>query len=146
MLKKLAGATAVFMMAVVFVFSPAAYADTEYGPASWRTEDGKYELTFTTTTSENDVQVSVWDLYKVHKTSGAQSSTNADSLQVRLCNTSTGNCTAYKTFYVENHLPPIYYYQIFTNMKPGTYYVDIRDNLADYYVKGKVSAWTNNYY
>jgi hypothetical protein len=112
---------------------------TDFGPASFATEDGKYELTIRTTSVEKNVTVSVhYDLYAVNRNSGAVTPMNGDTspLSVRLCNASTGNCTSFKSFSQDNGSA------IFTNMKPGTYYVDIRDSWASYYFKGTVSAKT----
>ncbi|ARA99477.1 MULTISPECIES: hypothetical protein [Geobacillus] len=127
--------------ALVFVLgNPNTYAAsyTDFGPASFATEDGKYELTIRTTSVEKNVTIWVYDLYRVNRNSGAVTSMNGDTspLSVRLCNASTGNCTAFKSFWEGNSSA------IFTNMKAGTFYVDIRDSWANYYFKGKVAAKT----
>jgi hypothetical protein len=126
--------------------TPNAYAVsyTDYGPASFATEDGKYELTIKTTSVEKNVTITLGGLYRVNRKSGSVTYINGDvsALSVRLCNASTGNCTAFKSFrQVDGGA-------YFSNMKPGTFYVDIRDSLADYYFKGtvygKTHSWDSN--
>jgi hypothetical protein len=101
-----------------------ALSYTDFGPDSFATEDGKYELTIKTTLVQKNVTIGVFDLYRVNRNSGAVTSMNGDfsPLSVRLCSASTGNCTAFKSFWQVNDTA------IFTNMKPATYYVDIRDS------------------
>jgi len=59
--------------------------------------DGKYELTIRTTSVEKSVTISVYDLYRENRNSGAVTHMYGDTsaLSVRLCNASTGNCTAF---------------------------------------------------
>lgn len=102
--------------------------------------DGKYELTIRTTSVEKSVTISGYDLYRVNRNSGAVTHMYGDTsaLSVRLCNASTGNCTAFKSF------SQVTGSAILANMKAGIFYVDIRDSWASYYFKGTASAKTHS--
>lgn len=144
MLKKLAAFLAVFVMAFGVFFTSQAYAYTQFGPASWRTEDGKYELTLKTTSTDNDVTVVIWDLYRVSYSTGKAVPYWTEELKVRLCNASTGNCTSFKN--LTDPLGHSAFGADFTNMKPATFYVDIRDPDPGYYYKGLIRATVQNVY
>ncbi|PZN10458.1 MAG: hypothetical protein DIU69_07080 [Bacillota bacterium] len=145
MLKKLA--IALGMLALVFgvvgVFGSGASAHHQrghFGPAKWRTEDGKYELTLRTTSAERNVWVQIWDVYRVnHRTKRATQRLDYSSLFVRLCSASTGNCTSFKKFNGSDGETGAVK---FTKMIPGTYRVDIVDSRTDYYYRGRIDAFT----
>lgn len=143
MLKKLAASLGAFAMAFGVFFTSQAHALTEFGPASWRTEDGKYELTVYITSAERDIAIGVWDVWYVNYNNGvAKLPSDLSGLSVRLCNASTGNCTAFKKF---NLLPGTTGVAFFYNMNPGTYYVDIVDSWSAYYFKGQVNGLRGNF-
>jgi hypothetical protein len=134
MLKKLAVSLGVFAM-VLGLFGSEAYAVTWYGPKWWRTEDGLYELTLSTTSAEPDVWVEVHNVVRIPYSGGVPTAVyDLSPLSVRLCNASSGNCTVFKKFSsIDGHA-------LFTNMKPGTYYVDIVDSWPSYYFQGDIKA------
>lgn len=135
MIKKLVVSLGMLMMMFGLFFESEAFA-ADFGPASWRTEDGKYELTLNTTSSANHVLVSISNVYNVNYNSGyATPQSDYSPLSVRLCNVSTGNCTSLKKF---DDYGAVYFYY----MKPGIYYVDIIDSWSSYYFKGTISAVT----
>jgi hypothetical protein len=143
MFKKLAASIGAFAMAFGVFFGSQAYAYTEFGPASWRTEDGKYELTVYITSAERNIAISVWDVWYVNYNNNyAKRPADLTGLSVRLCSASTGNCTAFKKFeYVVGTSGTANFY----NMIPGTYYVDIVDSWPAYYFKGQVDGFRYNF-
>jgi len=126
----------ILCVSMIFTFFPQSEASAEYLGANWfATEDGKWDGTVTTTSYYNTVQLGLGILYKINRTSGHKERYfDVDPFRVRLCNKNTGNCTNYKpfSFYGIDH------YAIFTNMKPGTYYIDIIDTWPGYRFEGNV--------
>ncbi|WP_233499960.1 hypothetical protein [Geobacillus thermoleovorans] len=57
MLKKLVASLGAFAMAFGVFFTSQAHAEAQFGPAFWRTEDGKYELTVNATSTERDISL-----------------------------------------------------------------------------------------
>ncbi|NMH70483.1 hypothetical protein HF072_17020 [Bacillus sp. RO3] len=115
------------VLALTFAGVSSALAAT-----SFNTEDGRYEMSLTTTSSKNDVKITVSNLVELHY-AGYESSASGTQLQARLCSASTGNCTGYQTMGGNT--------TTFTNMIPSTYYVDIRDVMSSSSISGKVSAY-----
>jgi hypothetical protein len=143
MFKKLAASLGAFAMAFGVFFTSQAYADAQFGPASWRTEDGKYELTVNATSTERDIFLNIWDVWYVNYNNGvAKRPADVTGLYARLCSASTGNCTAFKQFYGFYYDGFVYFY----DMIPGTYYVDIADGWRSYYFKGQIRAVRSNFY
>ncbi|NGY89416.1 hypothetical protein F3K44_00840 [Bacillus megaterium] len=64
--------------------------------------------------------------------SGTTSLSNYSKLSVRLRNANTGATTSYHTFTNGKAL--------FTSMKTGKYYVDIKDSFTNGYVSGKLDV------
>ncbi|SDW31942.1 hypothetical protein SAMN05444487_102239 [Marininema mesophilum] len=123
----------VALFTFMVVSAVPAYADNFYSWKDFKTEDGKYEQTIITTSSDKNTQVKVTKIKKVKKSTGEESDGSPSSLDVRLCNSSSGSCTSWKNLSTE---------QVdFTNMKAGTYYVDIKDKYASYYYYGYVSVY-----
>ncbi|GGE10724.1 hypothetical protein GCM10011571_10050 [Marinithermofilum abyssi] len=129
--------TFVAIFAVVFSFGIPSYADTSYGNTWFATEDGKWDKTIATTTTDTNVRITLGDLWRVNKSTGERIYYASDFLPLdgRLCSASTGNCTSYKSFN-----DPTFGYIPFTNMKPGTYYLDVIDYETGYTYEGYVSA------
>jgi len=136
MLKKLVVSFGVFAMAFGVFSASQALAFYGWGPAYWRTEDGKYELTVNATSSERTIDVLVSDVWYVNYNNNyAKRPSDLSALYVRLCNASTGNCTAFKKFIeIEKDVGQARFY----NMNPGTSYVDIVDSWRSYYFKGEI--------
>ncbi|WP_124728390.1 hypothetical protein [Staphylospora marina] len=144
MTKKFFSVLVVFGVLFSVPFAPSAYAHKDFGPASWQTEDGKWELTITTDSVDNDVDINTWDIYRVNIATGQSTRYHGQYLSARLCNASTGNCTAYKN--LDDPLVHDVWGATFTNMKPGTYHVDIRDSESGYYYKGMIRASVHDSY
>ncbi|SDW31703.1 hypothetical protein SAMN05444487_102233 [Marininema mesophilum] len=121
----------VALFTFMVVSAVPAYADNFYGWKYFKTEDGKYEETIKTTNSDKNVQVRVSALEKVKKSTGEKSDGSPSSLDARLCSSSSGSCTSWKNLSMAAE---------FTDMKAGTYYVDIRDKYDSYYYSGYVSV------
>ncbi|SDW31979.1 hypothetical protein SAMN05444487_102240 [Marininema mesophilum] len=121
----------VALFTFMVVSAVPAYADNYYDSKYFKTEDGKYEQTIATTSSDKNVQVYVSEIKKVKKSTGEKSDGSPSSLDVRLCNSSSGSCTSWKNLSGA---------AIFTDMKAGTYYVDIKDKYASYYYYGYVGV------
>ncbi|SDW32017.1 hypothetical protein SAMN05444487_102241 [Marininema mesophilum] len=122
----------VALFTFMVVSAVPAYAATDYGNNYFKTEDGKYDHTFKATSSEKNVQVYAFEIKKVKISTGEKSDGSSSSLDVRLCNSSSGNCTSWKNLSMAVQ---------FTDMKPGTYYADIRDKYASYYYYGYVNVF-----
>ncbi|SDW38388.1 hypothetical protein SAMN05444487_10315 [Marininema mesophilum] len=84
----------VALFTFMVVSAVPAYADKDYGQRYFKTEDGKYDHKFKTTSLDNHVQVAVYEIKKVKKSTGKKSNGSRSSLDVRLCNSSSGNCTS----------------------------------------------------
>ncbi|MGA8943600.1 MAG: hypothetical protein WB502_12940 [Thermoactinomyces sp.] len=136
MLKKLAVSLGVFVIVFGTLFIPRTHAATMWGPSQWRTDDGKYELKIRTTSKERYVWVQVYNLYLKGNGRNEPFFGSHNKLKVRLCSASTGNCTSYKNFTTVDGLA------WFFDMKPATYYVDVRDPYPDHYIKGWIQAET----
>ncbi|WP_124727372.1 hypothetical protein [Staphylospora marina] len=134
MIKKLVVSLGAFMLAFGMFFGAEAFAASYLGSGYWQTEDGKWDFTLSTTSSEPNVQLSIWAVDRININNGVKSPQDDFSpLSVRLCNASTGNCTAYKSF-----ASGVVY---FTNMKAGTYYVDIVDSWPNYRFEGLIDVY-----
>jgi hypothetical protein len=149
MLKKLAATLGAFAMVFGIFFTSQAHAYYIFGPAYWRTEDGKYELTVNATSTERSILVQIYDVYYVNYNNNyAKRPADLSGLSVRLCSASTGNCTAFKKFEVTDAsaYPGLEGWAQFDNMIPATYYVDIRDSWSSYYFKGEIMAFRDSYF
>ncbi len=109
-----------------------AGVSSAFAATSFNTEDGRYEMSLTTTSSKNDVRINVSGLEELHY-AGYSSGATGTQLQARLCSASSGNCTSYQTMGGNS--------TTFTNMIPATYYVDIRDLMSSSSISGRVSAY-----
>ncbi|WP_136035731.1 hypothetical protein [Bacillus salacetis] len=117
---------------LVLVMSLLGVSSSLAASGTFVTEDGSYETSVATTSSKNDVRISVSRLQR-HYSNGASGSAGASMLQARLCSASTGNCTVFQSLSGGS--------TTFTNMIPSTYYVDIRDSLSDSVISGYVNAY-----
>jgi hypothetical protein len=84
----------VFGFVGLFALGISAAQATEYGWAYFETEDGKWDRTFSTTSTYNDVEVALD--YPLTTIPGSYPVDGTIDVKVRLCNASTGNCTSYK--------------------------------------------------
>ncbi|WP_124726885.1 hypothetical protein [Staphylospora marina] len=135
MLKKLVVSLGTMLLAFGMFFGSEAFAATYVGTGFWATEDGKWDYTFSTTSSERNVELSIYNVYRVNYNNGVKKyQDDLTAASVRLCNASTGNCTAYKKFSPGG-------VATFTNMIPGQYRVDIIDGYPSYYFEGYVDVF-----
>ncbi|MBO1628591.1 hypothetical protein [Bacillus arachidis] len=120
------------LMLLMFGFSGLASAATDYNWAWFNTNDGKWDRTIKTTNYDNAVRIYVRNSVMVPGNKPIGSTV----LSAKLCNTSTGRCTGYQKLYYgyESSSNP---FTTFTNMIPGTYYVDIYDPYGSYSVSGE---------
>jgi hypothetical protein len=127
----------VALFTFVFGFGTSSFADINYGETWFATEDGKWDKTIKTTSTDNDVRIKLGNLWKVNKSTGNSIFYASDYLPLegRICNASTGACTGYKSFNGSD-----FGAITFTDMKPGTFYLDVRDWESGYTYKGYVSA------
>jgi hypothetical protein len=119
------------MLTLILVLTLAGVSST-LAATYFNTEDGRYEMSLSTTSSKEDVRITVSNLREVHY-AGYESGASGTQIQARLCSASTGNCTSYQTMGGNT--------TTFTNMIPSTYYVDIRDLLSGSSISGSVSAY-----
>jgi hypothetical protein len=117
---------------LVLVMSILGVSSSLAATSTFVTEDGRYETSLTTSSSKNDVRISVSNLKRIYD-SGAFGSASPSMLQARLCSASTGNCTVFHSLSGGS--------TTFTNMIPSTYYVDIRDSLSGSEIGGTVNAY-----
>jgi hypothetical protein len=117
---------------LVLVMSILGVSSSLAATSTFVTEDGRYETSLTTSSSKNDVRISVSNLKRIYD-SGAFGSASPSMLQARLCSASTGNCTVFHSLSGGS--------TTFTNMIPSTYYVDIRDSLSGSQIGGTVNAY-----
>ncbi|WP_124726756.1 hypothetical protein [Staphylospora marina] len=107
-----------------------------YGPASFTTEDGKWDGNITVDSTYRTVRLTIdQNLMRIYKATDIPKPWSPASLTARLCSASSGNCTSFKTFGSSRTIT-------FTNMLPAKYYIDIRDPWTDSYAVGKISART----
>src|SRR5690606_33519641 len=121
---------------LIFGFSTQASADNQ---STWfaTEEDSRWNMTLKITGKEKDMQINLEDLWKVNKATGESLYYASDFLPLdgRLCKASTGACTPYESFHDDN-----FGTIEFTNMKPGTYYLEIIDWEPEYTYQGYVSG------
>jgi hypothetical protein len=97
------------------------------------------------TSTERDIFVNIYDIWYVNYNNNvAKRRDDLSALSVRLCGASTGNCTAFKKFY-EYDDPLLRDTSVFYDMIPGTYYVDIVDSWLNYYFKGQIRAFSDDF-
>ncbi len=126
------------VLSLIGVFSfgtDKASADTTTGWGYFATEDGRWDGKVTTTSADNNIRVHFRYLWK---TDGyGANPAYPGNLWVRLCNASTGACTATKEMYGDQT------YVTFTGMKIGTFYLDVQDGFSWLYIYGerKIDAY-----
>lgn len=117
------------MVLVLFGIHGSASA-SDYYEGWFTTEDGAWDGEITVSSSLDLVRVGVRDTESISSVGYVDDLYGDTSmLRVRLCSVSSGNCTSYKSF-TSDHLAD------FTNMKTGTYHVDIIDTWSSYHIRG----------
>ncbi|WP_375347540.1 hypothetical protein ACEWPB_29320 (plasmid) [Priestia megaterium] len=99
---------------------------------SFQTEDGKWDGEVGNPNNLANIEIDLVSPIYLKTTSGTTQLSNYNSLSVRLRNASTGATTSYHNFTNGKTL--------FTSMKTGKYYVDIKDSFTNGYVSGKLDV------
>jgi len=99
---------------------------------SFQTEDGKWDGEVGNPNNLANIEIDLVSLIYLKTASGTTQLSNYSNLSVRLRNASTGATTSYHTFTNGKTL--------FTSMKTGKYYVDIKDTYTNGYVSGKLDV------
>ncbi|PEJ28305.1 hypothetical protein CN689_22380 [Peribacillus butanolivorans] len=132
---------------MVISFIGAFFLETNKASANdpWKyfhTQDGKWDGTITTTRTNHQVfiQVDRDRLYYKPSSSAGAGQASYHNIAARLCSVSTGRCTEYSGFYLRGSVynPR----NVFSNMIPGTYRIDIRDYYNPGFVYGYVDYGT----
>ncbi|WP_224773546.1 hypothetical protein [Metabacillus idriensis] len=97
---------------------------------SFQTEDGKWDGEIGNPNRGSDLEVELISPIYLRTSSGSKLLTNYSNVWVRLCNASTGKCTGYHSLAGGKTL--------FTGMKTGKFYVDVKDGYTSGNVSGKL--------
>lgn len=97
---------------------------------SFQTEDGKWDGEIGNPNKGSDLEVELVSPIYLKTTSGSKLLTNYSNIWSRLCNASTGKCTGYHSLAGGKTL--------FTDMKIGKFYVDVKDGYSSGRVSGKL--------
>ncbi|ULM96454.1 hypothetical protein L8956_22060 [Peribacillus frigoritolerans] len=97
---------------------------------SFQTEDGKWDGEVGNPNRGSDLQVELVSPIYLKTSSGSKLLTNYSNLWSRLCNASTGKCTSYHSLAGGK--------TIFTDMRIGKFYVDVKDGYSSGRVSGKL--------
>ncbi|AXF57438.1 hypothetical protein [Salicibibacter kimchii] len=108
----------IFMMSFVFVFVFTSLSSTA---SAYSSEDYIIEPPFNGefqfTTGDGEWDGVIPNSHMFHVRLGVSSVLPSSDLNVRLCNSESGNCTPYKSFAGSS--------AFFSDMMPGIYYIDI---------------------
>lgn len=97
---------------------------------SFQTEDGKWDGEIGNPNRGSDLQVELVSPIYLKTSSGSKLLTNYSNIWSRLCNASTGKCTGYHSLAGGKTL--------FTDMRIGKFYVDVKDGYSSGRVSGKL--------
>lgn len=112
---------------MVFGNSSAQASVPQY---SFQTEDGKWDGEIGNPNRGSDLRVELVSPIYLKTSSGSKLLTNYSNIWSRLCNASTGKCTGYHSLAGGKTL--------FTDMKIGKFYVDVKDGYSSGRVSGKL--------
>ncbi|MEC0347646.1 hypothetical protein [Peribacillus frigoritolerans] len=96
----------------------------------FQTEDGKWDGEIGNPNRGSDLQVELVSPIYLKTSSGSKLLTNYSNIWSRLCNASTGKCTGYHSLAGGKTL--------FTDMRIGKFYVDVKDGYSSGRVSGKL--------
>ncbi|MEC2057898.1 carboxypeptidase regulatory-like domain-containing protein [Peribacillus psychrosaccharolyticus] len=103
---------------------------------SFQTEDGKWDGEIGNPNKHSDLEVELVSPIYLKTSSGSKKLTNYSNVSVRLVNARTGKSTGYHSLADGKAL--------FTGMKIGKYYVDVKDGYSSGKVKGKLQIVFKN--
>ena len=130
-MKKVYSLISIVMMAVLAITTiGGSSAQASVPRFSFQTEDGKWDGEIGNPNKGSDLEVELVSPIYLKTSSGSKLLTNYSNLWARLCNASTGNCTGYHSLAGGNTL--------FTDMKIGKFYVDVKDGYSSGKVYGKL--------
>ena len=127
--------------AVVFILAAGLVVSTSSAEASvprfsFQTEDGKWDGEIGNPNKGSDLEIQLVPPIRLKTSSGSKVLTNYSKLRVRLVNAKTGKATGYHSLAGGK--------TVFTNMKVGKFYVDVKDGYASGKVSGKLDILFKN--
>lgn len=130
-IKKLFSIFSVFVFVLVggMVFGNSS-AQASVPQYSFQTEDGKWDGEIGNPNRGSDLQVELVSPIYLKTSSGSKLLTNYSNIWSRLCNASTGKCTGYHSLAGGKTL--------FTDMRIGKFYIDVKDGYSSGRVSGKL--------
>lgn len=130
-IKNLFSILSMFVLVVVggMVFGNSS-AQASVPQYSFQTEDGKWDGEIGNPNRGSDLQVELVSPIYLKTSSGSKLLTNYSNIWSRLCNASTGKCTGYHSLAGGKTL--------FTDMRIGKFYVDVKDGYSSGRVSGKL--------
>ncbi|GAB1793158.1 hypothetical protein [Priestia megaterium] len=132
-MKKVYSLISIVMMAVLAITTiGGSSAQASVPRFSFQTEDGKWDGEVGNPNKLANIEIDLVSPIYLKTASGTTPVSNYSKLTVRLRNTNTGATTSYHTFTNGKAL--------FTSMKTGKYYVDIKDTYTNGYVSGKLDV------
>ncbi|MGG3182665.1 hypothetical protein ABEQ41_31085 [Priestia megaterium] len=132
-MKKVYSLISIVMMAVLAITTiGGSSAQASVPRFSFQTEDGKWDGEVGNPNKLANIEIDLVSPIYLKTASGTTPVSNYSKLTVRLRNANTGATTSYHTFTNSKAL--------FTSMKTGKYYVDIKDTYTNGYVSGKLDV------
>lgn len=130
-----------FLSTFVLVLAGSIAAGTSSAQASvpqysFQTEDGKWDGEIGNPNKRSDLEVELVRPIYLKTSSGSKELTNYSNVSVRLVNARTGKSTGYHSLAGGK--------AVFTGMKIGKYYVDVKDGYSSGKVKGKLQIAFKN--
>lgn len=130
-----------FLSTFVLVLAGSITAGTSSAQASvpqysFQTEDGKWDGEIGNPNKRSDLEVELVRPIYLKTSSGSKELTNYSNVSVRLVNARTGKSTGYHSLAGGK--------AVFTGMKIGKYYVDVKDGYSSGKVKGKLQIAFKN--
>jgi len=132
-MKKVYSMVSIMIMAVLAITTiGGSSAQASVPRFSFQTEDGKWDGEVGNPNKLANIEIDLISPIYLKTASGTTPLSNYSKLSVRLRNANTGATTSYHTFTNSKAL--------FTSMKTGKYYVDIKDSFTNGYVSGKLDV------
>lgn len=130
-----------FLSTFVLVLAGSITAGTSSAQASvpqysFQTEDGKWDGEIGNPNKRSDLEIELVTPIYLKTSSGSKELTNYSNVSVRLVNARTGKSTGYHSLAGGK--------AVFTGMKIGKYYVDVKDGYSSGKVKGKLQIAFKN--
>jgi len=132
-MKKVYSMISIVMIAVLAITTfGGSSAQASVPRFSFQTEDGKWDGEVGNPNKLANIEIDLVSPIYLKTASETTPLSNYSKLSVRLRNANTGATTSYHTFTNGKAL--------FTSMKTGKYYVDIKDSFTNGYVSGKIDV------